>query len=366
MAEPVRHNPDPGSVSAAGPRLHSNALRPWVLVETLGGPADDRRVIAEGVHPRRYTRLTRTRIAGSSAVAQHLPAVVDAAVTSGESQARIAYPPSGTHVRIVAVPVTGPSGAVHAVQVWAGPRTQSPPERPQVGTVLWRVPGNGISCTSAVVEDMLDTGISAPAERALPDLLRHFEWLDNRAELLQLFDPSAAPGQYSGFAVTSGEFSQARRTLYLVARAYGSAGQRSVAALVTDVSLTRPVPRPAIATRLIDALPTPHEHGIGVIDVRTGLVHEWVRRGRAPLDRWMNEIPTVHTDDLAQLSTTRARLLAGADSARCSWRLRFDERSPWTRVHAQWDVLIRDPTPQALLDIHLSDPDRFSGGADPY
>jgi hypothetical protein len=234
-----------------------------------------------------------------------------------------------------------------------------------VGTVLWQVPSNGIAVTSAVVEDMLDTGISASAERALPDLMRHFEWLDNRSELLQLFDPSTPPGQYSGFAVTSGESSQARRTLYLAARSHGCGVRRTVAALVSDVSLTRPVPKPAIATRLLDALPTPRDHALGVIDVRTGLVHEWVRRGRAPLDRWMNEIPAVHHDDLGELSTTRARLLAGADSARCSWRLRFDERSPWTRVRARWNVLVRDPTPQALLDIHLSDPECFSGAPEP-
>ncbi|WP_156052442.1 GAF domain-containing protein [Nocardia carnea] len=334
---------------------HTSAVRPWVLVEALGSKGEERRVVAEGLHPRRYTRLTRTRIAGSRAIAEHLPAVVDAAVDSGEPQVKVAYPPSGAHIRITAVPVIGPDGSVLAVQVWAGPRAQVAPERPAVGTLLWQTPGTGIALTSSVAEQLLDTGISVSAERALPDLIRHLEGLDNRADLLRLFDSGSPPALYAGFAVTTGESSQTRRTLYITARSRGSGSQRRASALIADVSLTRPAPAPAFTMRLIDAMPTPADHAIGVMDVRTGLVHDWVRRGRAPLDRWMNEIPHVHPHDLNELSIVRAALLDGVGSARGSWRLRFDEKSPWTRVHAQWRVLAWDPSPQALLELHALD-----------
>ncbi|MFD4406632.1 GAF domain-containing protein [Nocardia sp. NPDC058499] len=361
MTEPAEDSGEDESAQPIRPP-HTSAVRPWVLVEALGSKGEERRVVAEGLHPRRYTRLTRTRIAGSRAIAQHLPAVVDAAVDSGEPQVKVAYPPSGAHFRIAAVPVTGPDGSVLAVQVWAGPRAQAAPERPAVGTMVWHAPGTGITLTCPVAEYLLDTGISVSAERALPDLIRHLEGLDNRADLLRLFDSGSPPVQYAGFAVTTGESSQTRRTLYITARSRGSGSQRRAAALITDVSLTRPVPAPGFTTRLIDAMPTPADHAIGVMDLRTGLVHDWVRRGREPLDRWMNEIPLVHPHDLRELSTARARLLSGAASARSSWRLRFDEQSPWTRIHAQWRVLTCDPAPQALVEIHVLDakPDGLS------
>ncbi|MEV0297046.1 GAF domain-containing protein [Nocardia sp. NPDC050710] len=354
MIDPATTTPEPEH-QPDRVKEHRSSPSPWVLVETSGGPGN-RWVVAEGAQPRRHTRLERTHLAGSSTVAQHLPTAIEAAVTSAEPQVHTAYPPSGTRMRIMVVPVLGPADTVQAVQIWAGPRAQPVPPRPAVGTLLWTTPRNGVGLTSPALERMLDSEMTTATSRTLPDLMRHFEHIDDRAGLLRLFDESVPPGLWSAMAVTSGITTRARRALFICARSTGVGRDRMVSAVVTDVSAGRSVPEPAMVTRLIRTLPVRSQHAIALIDLNTGLVHEWVNPGPAPLDRWMSELPAVHPEDLPDLAGTRARLLGGAQHARSSWRVRFDPDAAWTAIHSNWTVLTRDSAPQAMLDLRVAVP----------
>ncbi|WP_216916958.1 GAF domain-containing protein [Nocardia noduli] len=357
MNEPVSALPDP-PLSSSESAVVAGAVSPWVLVEITRDPAM-RWVLAEGAQPRRFTRLSRSRVAGSSTVAQQLPSAIAEVVLNRVPYVKVAYPPGGNHMRIMVVPVLGPASvdpAVMAVQVWAGPRARATPARPLVGTMVWQVLRTGVGLTSPALEVLLDSGATQARSRSLPDLMRHFEQVEDRAGLLGLFDPSRPMGRWSGTAVTAGVATGARRNLFLAARSVGHGPHRMVRAVVTDITDGDRVAEPAIATRVMRALPIKGQHGIGLIDVRTGLVHEWLRPGPAPLQRWIGELPVVHPDDVAELAATRARLLDGVGSASGSWRLRFDDTEAWVTVTAQWTVLTREHAPQAMLDIRVTPP----------
>ncbi|WP_109524850.1 MULTISPECIES: GAF domain-containing protein [Nocardia] len=331
---------------------------PWVLLETSGGP-DTYRVIAEGPHPRRRTRIERTRIAGSSVVARRLPAVIAAAIATGHQKSVTAPRASGYPMRITAVPVTVGT-EVLAVQVWAGASTTPVPPKPAVGTVLWPVDSHGVGLTSSVFERMIDSDRAADGWRTLPDLTRHFDHIEDRNGLLGLFDDTAEPRQWSGTVVTTGLVTRARRTLFVAAHSVGVGAARVVRAVATDVSVAHPPSPPRVSIRLLRRLPVRGGHGIGVLDLKSGLVHEWVHAGPAPLHRLVTEMAVVHPDDRAQLCAARTDLLTGTDHARTTIRIRFGVGvgGQWITVNATWVVLTRDGAPQAMVDLQLAEVSR--------
>ncbi|WP_280310090.1 GAF domain-containing protein [Nocardia abscessus] len=355
-------SPPPEPESASTHALASDSVRPpketaWVLVETFN-PGPPRWVVAEGAFPRRFSRIARTRAAGSSTAAAHLPALIEQAITSSEPQVRAIYPPSGRGMRVFAVPVIGPDSQVWAVQLWAGPREAAVPLRPEVGAMLWAADGGFVRTTSAL-ERLLDSDSMRSATRTLPDLMRHFERIEDRTGFLRLLGDTSTPRLWSGTAITAGVMSQARLHVSIAACGSGAGRDRTVRALVHDISAAYPVPAPGMTTRLIRAVPIPIQHAVGVVDLRTGLLHEWISQGPPPLDRWLYEIPTIHPEDIPALAALRAELLGGTDHARSHWRIRWEGDSDWTIVAARWTVLTRGKdAPQAMLDLQLSTPRR--------
>jgi hypothetical protein len=347
--------------SAAAPAGSDSPRRPketaWVLVETFL-PGLPRSVVAEGAYPRRFSRVARTRVAGSSTAAQHIPAIIEQTVTTGEPQVRALYPPSGEAMRVFAVPVLGPNDHVWAVQLWAGPRDAAAPLRPEVGAMLWTASGGGLVHTTGALERILDSDSMRSADRTLPDLMRHFERIEDRTAFLHLFGDTPTPKLWSGTAITAGVMSQARLHVSIAACGSGVGRTRTVQALVHDISAAYPVPAPGMTTRLIRVVPIPVQHAVGVVDLRTGLLHEWVSQGPPPLDRWLHQMPTIHPEDITGLVALRAELLSGTEHARNHWRMRWDDEEDWVVVAARWTVLTRGDAPQAMVDVRLSAPRR--------
>ncbi|MGN2638478.1 GAF domain-containing protein [Nocardia takedensis] len=352
MTQAHTDHPVPGPNRAERAAAHAS-VNPWVLLQLGEGP-ERGWVVAEGAHPRRHTRLTRTRVAGSAAVADRLPAVLDATRTQAQPQVGTVYLPTGAQMRVITVPVLGPADTVDAVQLWAGPRSRPPPARPTVGALHWSTPGTGIATTTPGIDLLLDTDTDTGRGRTLPDLLGHLEHLDDREGLLRLLDPATdvLTRRWSAIAVTRALAGGPRRSLFIAA--VRDRDSTDVRAVVTDITATHPPAQPSITVPLLRAIPIRANHAIGIVDLPTGLVHEWIHPGSAPLDRWQRELPTVHPEDQPELAKTRARLAARADHATTTVRIRFDADDPWTTVHADWTVLTRDTTPQAMLDLRLA------------
>ncbi|MBF6188852.1 MULTISPECIES: GAF domain-containing protein [Nocardia] len=335
---------------------------PWVLVQIERKPAQQW-VVAEGGHPRRHTRLSRTRIAGSAAVGRQLPALVEIATAEAQPRARSVYLPSGTHIRLFAVPVTDSVGRVAAVQAWAGPRSRPIPARPAVGVISWPEPATGLAVTTPAAETLLDTGTTGGATRPLADLLGRLAVLEDRLGLLQLLDPAADRHRWSALAVSRGHASATGRSLFLAATRH--ADPPGVTAVVCDVSAAHPPAPTPVSELLVRAVPAPRRHGIAVVDLATGLVHDWIRPAPEPVHRWRRQHPIIHPHDQVRLAETRTRLIGGAPRAALRWRLRFEPADRWTCIHTRWTVLTRTPTPQAMLDIRLANPRIVDTGTAP-
>ncbi|MBF6171145.1 GAF domain-containing protein [Nocardia blacklockiae] len=309
-------------------------------------------VIAEGVRPRAHSRLGRTRMSGTGALEQQIAATVARSVVTRRPQTRTVALPSGVALRCFTVPVLGPDREVHAVHAWAGPRTLHPPQRPAAATLTWN-PRTGVATTSPAFEQLL--GAPPAATRILPDLVRHLD-LHPRPGLLELFGDRPPATTWIGTGIVRGT----RHVLRVVAH---RVTDDIVRAVVHRIDTTAPDVEP-ITAHLVRHLPVAPGHAIGLVDLRTGLVHEWVIPGPPPLHRWREELPQIHDDDRHSFTHACARLLDNQSRYQHRIRLRFADTG-WLAAHARWNLLAGGTNPQALLDLHCIDTGHASRTATP-
>ncbi|MCX4097685.1 GAF domain-containing protein [Nocardia sp. alder85J] len=323
----------------------------WALVETMSGTTT-LAVIADGSRPRDYTRLSRTRIAVTAGVGREIIATVTACAKRGEPQVRAVWLPDSRKIRVIAVPVSGPDTAVHAVHVWAGPSRRRPPPRPPVATLCWDV-RTGVATTTMALEHLIDSDSAVGRDRALPDLMRHFD--SRQPGMMAVFDRAPAPVAWSGILTTAGlHTGRQRRVRLALHRCLTPGGRDIVRAVAHDVGVADPAPAPVMAM-VLRHLASATSHALGVIDLPTGLLQDWLLPGIPPVDRWAAETPEIHPDDIPVLASARASLLAGTEHLRTKFRLRFGS-SDWTSVDTHWSAFRTGPRPQAMIDVKLTTP----------
>ncbi|CAM4379029.1 GAF domain-containing protein [Nocardia ninae] len=347
-------NEDPDLVPTGGARgavRHPGGHRVrskegWVLIETMTGEPS---VILEDGRVRKFGHTNRTRIAGSANVAAQLDEVlrqVRGAAHPVRRQIRLA---SSLPLQIVGVPVVGPYDQVYAIQLWVGRADAAMPPRLPIGTLSLN-PRTGIAhgCEiSRKTENPEITGTSV-----LPRLLTQLDGCDDRAGLLGLM--SAPVGRrWIGTATSVGPI---RRHLCIAARCCASAAGPIVRIIVCDITEVQPPAPMSLDIGVLRKMPVPAGHAAGLVDLRSGLVHEWIALGPPPLDRWLTEIPQIYPDDAAELQRCRNALIGGATSEMCLFRVRFGDDKPWSRVEAHWVAVPCDDAPQALLDVTLHEP----------
>ncbi|MFE3105348.1 GAF domain-containing protein [Nocardia tengchongensis] len=326
--------------------------RGWVLLETLSG--ERRCVVAEGSRPRRFTAWTKSWVARSATVHAAAPDMIDTAIATGEPQRREVTSTDGRPLQIRAVPVLDAGGHVLGVHLWSGLHGQQPPPRHPVGTLTWD-PHTSLLTTNTDLERLIDAEADPDQirarTRALPEFLGHFTFFD-RVGFLGLFDAHRAASTWTADTITAGLASEHRRSLYVAARNDGPDPTSSVRALVVDIGARQPLPAPEVAALLAHVAPIAHGHAVGVVDLRTGLIHEWLARTPARLRRFHHEVPVVHPDDIDACRAVRSALLGGATVAHNEFRAVFDDGT-WQRLTAQWTILTRETAPQAVLSVQL-------------
>ncbi|MFE2999300.1 GAF domain-containing protein [Nocardia sp. NPDC059246] len=344
--------PEEPAIEASAPASQRTERRevPWALVETLFFK-DRGSVVAEGASRRYFTRLLRTRLAQETMrgphVARSLQAIVDDCVAAARPVVRAVHSPVSPPLRVLAVPVLDGTDAVMGVQLWGGPRRVQPPPRPLVATLTWDS-RTQLLTGSASLEQLLGTGEDRSRSRALPDFLRHFEQID-RTGLLRLFDPQLEPDTWSSTAVSAGQGDGIRRHLHFAAR---SDGFGQVRALVHDIGTASETPTPQLQSLLLRAVPLSPDHAVGVMDLRTGLIHEWLAPASSPLHRATVEVPRIHPDDIGDCVRVRKELLAGATHRHIDIRVSFDQQQ-WLHLSVHWHVLARGTVPQAMWSVLL-------------
>ncbi|MEV6558283.1 GAF domain-containing protein [Nocardia sp. NPDC051756] len=326
----------------------SISRRQWVVVEKL---SDNERpsVIIDGSYQRHFAKLTRVSLATSAAVARQLQPVVDHCAISRQSQLDTVQLPSGSVLRIVAVPVIGPGGRTYGVGLWTGAKHEATPPMPLIGAIEWTAE-TGTARTSPMLEHLL--GVSATKrvpERVLPDLMACFDRWDDRLNFLALFDSSRSSDSWIGTATT--RFTNERRHhLYIAARTDPQQSPtRTIRGIACDISNFMPAPAADLGSMTWRHVPTKPGHAVGIVDINTWLIHEWITVDHPLLNPWLHQNPEIHHDDTASLTSARSQVL-DAGRATSTFRIRFSEQLHWIPIRAEWTRMSNDDRPQALMD----------------
>ncbi|WP_280262974.1 GAF domain-containing protein [Nocardia wallacei] len=344
-----RRRPAAASQNSAAPSLDAIPqpdLLGWALAETLADSGETV-VVAEGDKLKSLGKLDRTRIAQSRRASAAISALVHQCLATRKRQYRDI---PGTHpLAVHVVPAVGPSGAVLAVQLWAGTASQKPPQRGPVGTVEWDA-ATGVAELNTALERQL--GIPAPLSRphyTLPDLLSHIDGFDDFLGFLDLFDRASTVDRWVGTVTTPGRFSMIRRHLRIVARVHFESGNRRVRAIVHDITTMQPPPPPHVDSVTLAGYPTSSTNAIARIDLGTGLINRWICLSPGTLEPWAYQNPEIDTDGTADIARCCAQLHRGATTATADLRIRFAHSNTWIPVHAEWIALPEARRPQALV-----------------
>ncbi|NQE90834.1 GAF domain-containing protein [Nocardia terpenica] len=321
-----------------------------MVVETLTGP-DRPTTILDGQNPRAFTKILRGSLGRNSAAARSLPEIIQRCADTAAIQDERVPRPGGAKVRIIAVPVAGPSGHVYATTVWIGAEDEQPPSRPLVGAIEW---------DTALVAQLspdarLLTGAprnDPPAQNTLPEVISWFDRWDDRADFLSMFNLVNPVDRWTGTATKY--LGGVTHHFYIAARAHndGSGTRQAVRAIVCDITGHQPPVNPDLSSIAARNLPIQPGHALALVDLNAGVIHEWLANSNDAIASWRHHTPLFHPDDQAQVATTCLDLLGGATwSAHTRTRLRLDPGDDWIPLQARWSRISNDNRPQALIDV---------------
>ncbi|GAB2727718.1 hypothetical protein [Nocardia thraciensis] len=93
-------------------------------------------------------------------------------------------------------------------------------------------------------------------------------------------------------------------------------------------------------------------HAIGIVDLESRLIHEWIADDHHRLACRRGRIPQIHPEDLKVVEAAYLHLLTGNHTATAAFRIRLDTLD-WFTIRAHWILVCHDHQPQALIDITL-------------
>lgn len=321
----------------------------WVLAETLAGTADASLVL-DGPNPRGFSRLSRASIARSGAAAHCIEPLVNEVVDSGQTHDKYFPTRDDRMQHMIAVPVLGPSGAVHAVAMWVGAMNEPLPRMPIIGAAEWNV--SGLVSASPAAHFLLRTRHGdAIAGHTITDMLAALDHLEDRAGFLELFNLESPTERWSGIATTTDESGE-KHQIFLAARAVFTGGERRVRAVVADVTGAQNPGRPDLTLAAIRHMPVPPGHVLALADLKTGFIHEFMCAPNSPLVSWRHHNPLFSDDDKIQVVNACFTLAAGiADTVSTRVSVRFSPDGEPILLDARWTRVLDGDRPQALIDI---------------
>lgn len=321
-----------------------------LLVECLAGDTTEPTVIIDDEGPRRFNRLFR--VFRESELARTLSSV-DAGLALLAHAARTATPYSEDllgrecAVPAKAIPILGPSGAVHALRMDLG----------DIGTASG-TPVVPLEFDSRYIARFGTSHGRVPAlfrtdtTWTLPALLERVVWLNKRLELIAMFDPIDPASRWCESLVIDDPSTRSRRHLWMAVRSTtDQQGTRVVRGVIADITAMIPAPSRDPLTEHLSTR-TPRGHGSALMDLRTTLMHSFCCRNDPRLAPWRHRNPQIHPSDrLAVLQVLTE--LAGSRSAQVALRIRFTDDEPWTTLHAICSPMANYSRPQANIDFWI-------------
>lgn len=323
----------------------------WVVADTLAGP-EQPSMILEGSRPRAFSRLSHANIARNPVAARAMTALVREVAESEQTRDKFVRAADDLIVRAIGVPIPGPSGQVHAVAVWAGAPEDALPKLPVVGALEWSRSGV-ITANPAAMFLFRAPGGDLLVGRTIPETLAAFDSWSDRPGFLALFnlDHSTAATRWTGTATKMYEDGELHQ-LHIAARAIGAGEDRVVRAIVCDISGHPASVDPDLLQVSLRHMPIQPGHAVGVVDLRTGFVHEWMAPENSPLAGWRHHNPDYDADGRAIVAGVCYQLATGAQSdARIKLNVRFSPVDEWILLDSKWTRISGGDRPQALLDV---------------
>ncbi|WP_067694075.1 GAF domain-containing protein [Nocardia jejuensis] len=342
----------------AGPAAKSLTPEPpttawqWIVIDTMDGPANAS-LILDGSNPRRFSRLARSSIARNGSAAHCIEPLVNEVTTDGATHDKYFHDRTDHVHHMIAVPVLGPFGAVHAVAMWVGKINEPLPRIPIIGAVEWDA--SGLVSASPAAQFLLRTRHGdALTGHTITEMLAALDHLEDRSGFLALFNMTnlATPtDQWSGIATTTDETGQ-KHDIFLAARPTVVNGERRVRAVVADITGTANPGRPDLTLAAIRHMPVPPGHVLALADLITGFIHEFMCAPNSPLVAWRHHNPIFTDDDHIEVANACFSLAAGVvDTVTSRVNVRFSPDGEPILLDARWTRVLDGERPQALIDI---------------
>ncbi|WP_297615332.1 GAF domain-containing protein [Nocardia sp.] len=322
------------------------------MVERLGD-TNDVTVLVDGQHPRRFANLNRVTIATNIVIARRLPPLVERCAVSRRVAIDQLELACGASINIVASPICGPYGHVRAVALWAGDADEGLPPLPNIGVLEWDatvVVSASASARSLLLDDQ-------KVERLmLPEMLSYFDRFEDRSQFLALLSFDSPIDEWIGCATRTFGDGVVHR-LHLAARASGMGTNRTVRAVVCDISdVEAPVP-PDMYSSALRNVPVLRGHALALIDLNGLVIHDWVANDHDRIAGWSHHRPLLHPDDQAAILSAGLEMLSGtATTASVRARVRFDSADDWIQLESWWTRIVTGDQPQVLADIAIVPP----------
>jgi hypothetical protein len=244
--------------------------------------------------------------------------------------------------------VRGPADAVHALHVKIGASDESSGSTPVVALEFDAARLARFGRAEGFPPALFPTDTTL----TLPALLERVVWLDNRLDLIAMFDPAKPEPRWSGSLVVDEPGTTSRRHLWMAARSTSDEhGMPVVRAIVADVTAVAPPPRPDPVLEHLSTH-TSRGHGSALMDLSTTLMHSFTCRDDPRMSLWRSRNPQLHPSDMPAVVKMLADL-ADNRAARIDLRIKFADEVSWTTLHAQCTPLPNHARPQAHIDFWI-------------
>ncbi|WP_128645607.1 GAF domain-containing protein [Rhodococcus sp. BS-15] len=341
----------------------SKGARDWMVAEILTGDPAAATLVYEGAKRRDFTKLSRRSFANHPTVLEKILEVISEVAQDRTPRSKQARLPSGDEFAVQGVPIHGGTGEVFGVQLWVGRPDESIPPRRTVGTFCWNARTDTTVHGNRIEEEILGMTPAAPEERVIPQIFRFFEAFDKQPQYLEfvgdlLEERLEEASQFGGQIDLRGEDHKLRRVYMTVRSSYESNGP-VIRGLVHDISDVEP-PQPTSDRQVVRetaALMSSTDRGIGLVDLRSGIITEWLAHPREDLDAWASEVPQIHPGDQPKYETIRQSLSANdVRVAELILHVRF-AHSDWIPVDVTITAVGREGPSQGLIQVGRATPE---------
>ncbi len=280
-----------------------------LLIETLL-PGAEPTVLADHGAPRAWAPLPR--IGGTRGTADRVRAIVAAVYDPARPGNAVVGPRDKHRFRVAATPVTGPSGAVHAVQLWTGNPDADPPRPPNVAAIEWSATSRLIELTAEVRDLAEDYPFAGRASLTAPEAFRHVARFDAAMSLIAKVLEPAPEDRWQGTATVYGP--RTLRTVHLAMCSMPAPHQQAWRGIIHDVTDTVAPAEPtldsvALAAMTAGRAPT----AVALMDVSQARLISWLT-DPVPGIQWKgtrDDRDTPHPDDVVRIFQTMQRLRTG-------------------------------------------------------